>query len=816
MDLLADLRYAVRLLRKTPVFTVAAIGTLALGIGANTTIFSLVQTMLLRPLPYQNPDQVVMVWEDRTAAGFPRSVPAPGNYQDWRAMNRSFTDMAATAFAFANVTGDGTPEIVLGRRVTANFFSVLGVQPIVGRGFTESDDTSGARVVVISHALWHRRYAGAEEAIGRAMSIDRKPFTIVGVAPPGFFGPDVGRSVDVFVPLAFEPLLRGKESALDGRLVWWLSMMFRLRDGQTIDAATAALRAVQPQVRAETMPAERHSPDQGGYLETPMAFEPAMAGRSELRGRYQQPLTIVMAVVAATLLIACANIANLLLARAIARRHELSVRLALGASRLRLARQLFAESAMLTCLGALLGIAIAYWGTEALVAQLSTASDRVSLDLGLDWRVLGFTTAVAGGAALLFGAASALGLSGVSPYDAIQQQSRGVVGDRRFALRGALVVVQVSLSLALVVAAGLFTRTLLTLTSRDAGFDRSSVLIASIDLQRDVAPGPAKVALVERVRRAAANLPGASHAAIAFTTPVFNRGWNTEIATTNPALTGRLRMSWVNAVSPDYFSTFGIRLVAGRDFEPRDSVPNAQVAIVNQAFASRFLGANPLGQSFRQGRNPASFVVVGVVEDTVYRSLRSPMMPTMYLPFDSVGGSVLMAVRAVSGPPWPMARDVARIVQREAPMASVTFRSLEQQVNDSLSQERLVASIAGFFGALALLLAGLGLYGVAAYSVNRRRAEIGIRMALGASPGGVIRLVLVRIAWMVAIGLAIGIAITVWAGKFVGSLLYGLEPRDTLTLVAAAATLAIVALLAGWLPARRASRIDPTIVLRES
>ena len=808
-----DWRDGWRALRATPVVTSVLVLSIALAIGANTALFSILSALVLRPRPVDRPEQLVAV------------VNESWTHPIWEAMRSRQTNIAAGGFAWSNErfnlsTGPET-EMHDGVLASGEIFDVLGVRAFRGRTFTAADDdrskpSPDGPVSVISHALWQRRYGGADDVIGRSMSIDRMPFTIVGIAPPGFFGPDVGRSVDVFVPLAFEPLLRGKESALDRRLVWWLSMMFRLRDGQTIEGATAALRAVQPQVRAETMPAEWHSPVQGGYLETSMAFEPAMAGRSELRERYQRPLTIVMAVVGATLLIACANIANLLMARAISRRHELSVRLALGASRLRLSRQLFAESAMLTALGGLLGIAIAYWGSATLIAQLSTTSNRVALDLGFDWRVLGFTTAVAGGAAMLFGLSSTLGLSGVSPHDAMHEQSRGVVGERRFALRGALVVVQVSLSLALVVAAGLFTRTLVTLTSRDAGFDRRSVLIASVDLQRDTAPGPAKVALVERLRTAIASLPGASHAAVAFTTPVFNRGWNTEIATTNPALTGRLRMSWVNAVSQDYFSTFGIRLVAGRDFEPRDSAPNANVAIVNEAFAARFLGGSPLGQSFRQGRNPASFIVVGVVQDTVYRSLRSPMTPTMYVPFDNVGGTVLFAVRAASGPPWPLARDVTQIVQREAPMASVTFRSLEQQVNESLSQERLVAAIAAVFGGLALLLAGLGLYGVAAYSVSRRRAEIGIRMALGASPGRVVRLVLVRIGWMVGIGLTIGVAISVWAGKFVDSMLYGLQPRDTLTLVTAAMTLAIVALLAGWLPARRASRIDPTVVLRES
>jgi putative ABC transport system permease protein len=808
-----DWRDGWRALRSSPMVSTVAVLSIALGIGANTALFSIFNALVLRPLPVRNPEQLVGL------------VNESWTNPIWEALRARQTQIAAGGFAWSNerfnlATGPET-EMHDGVLASGGIFDVLGVTAVRGRTFTAADDDRSkpapdGPVAVISYALWQTRYHGAEDVVGRSITIDRAAFTIIGVTPPGFFGPEVGRFADVFVPLAFVPLVRGRESGLDDRQVWWLSIMFRLRGGQTIDAAAAALRAVQPQVRAETMPAEWRLPDQSQYLETPMALEPAFAGRSELRGRYERPLTIVMFVVGATLLIACANIANLLLARALSRRHELSVRLALGASRFRLSRQLFAESAMLASLGTIAGVVLAYWGSRALVAQLTTVSDRVALDVPLDWRVLGFTTAVSFAAAILFGVSSALGISDVTPHDAMREQARGAVGERRLTLRGVLVVLQVSLSLALVVAAGLFTRTFIALTSRDAGFDRRAVLIAMIDLQRDVTVGPARTALAGRIRAAVADLPGAGHAAIAFTTPVFDRGWNTAIATADPALTGRQRMSWVNGVSPDYFSTLGIRFIAGRDFEPRDSTGNGHVAIVNQTFAARFLGPDPVGQSFRQGRDAEPFVVVGVVQDTVYRSLRSPMMPTMYVPFGNVGGTVLMAVRAEAGPPSQLARDVAAIVQREAPAASVTFRSLDQQVAASVRQERLVATLAAVFGGLALVLAALGLYGVASYGVSRQRAEIGIRMALGATPSGVVRLVLRRLVWTVTAGVAAGVALSLWAGKFVGSLLYGLEPRDPATLAGAALLLAAVALIAGWLPARRASRIDPTIVLRES
>jgi predicted permease len=807
-----DWRDAWRALRATPIVTSVAVLSIALAIGANTALFSILSALVLRPLPVPNPEQLVGLVNDSWTNPI------------WEALRERQTQIGAGAFAWSNERFDlstGTEtEMEDGVLASGGIFDVLGVRAFRGRTFTAADDDRSrpapdGPVAVIGYGLWQRRYNGADDVIGRTISIDRKPFTIIGVTPPGFFGPEVGRSAGIFVPIAFTPLLRGDENALDSRQVWWLSIMLRMRDGQTIEGASAALHAVQPQVRAETIPAEWSAAQQGRYLEEPIALEPAGGGRSELRGRYQRPLTIVMAVVGATLLIACANIANLLMARALSRRHELGVRLALGASRLRLARQLFAESAMIVSLGAALGVALAQWGSRALVAQLTTASARVSLELALDWRVLSFTAVVTCAAATLFSLAAALGVSDVSPNDVMHEHARGVVGDRRFAMRGLLVVLQVSLSLALIVAAGLFARTFVALTTRDAGFDRRSVLIASIDFRRDAAPGPSRAALVERLRAEVAGLPGASHAAVSFTTPVFDRGWNTAIATADPALTGRERMAWVNAVSPGYFSTLGIRFVAGRDFAPGDRTAGSHVAIVNQAFAAKFLGGHAIGQSFRQGRNPNSFEVVGVVQDTVYRSLRAPMMPTMYVPFTDAFGTVLMSVRTSPGSPLRLARDVSRIVQREAPAASVTFRSLEDQVNGSLSQERLVATLAACFGGLALVLAGLGMYGVAAYSVSRRYAEIGIRMALGAGGGEVVRLVLSRLGWTVAIGLVVGSVLSLWAAKYVGTLLYTLEPRDPVTLVGAAAVLTIVALLAGWLPARRAARIDPTTVLRQ-
>ena len=813
--LVVDWRDGWRSLRATPAVTAVAVLSLALGIGANTALFSIFNSLNLKALPVAEADRLVLLADDSWTNPI------------WEEIRAREEQIAGGALAWSNerfnLSPAGEADPVDGIYASGRIFDVLGVAAIRGRTFTQADDDRrggpNGPVAVISYGFWQRRFAGADDAIGRTLSINRTSFTIVGVTPQAFFGPEVGRSADVMLPLGTEAIVRGADSSLDGRSTWWLNIMLRLRRDRTVAQATDRLRGVQDQIRVATMP-QLGKDLQASYLRDPFTLVPATSGRSALRARYEQPLRALMGVVGLVLLIACANIANLLMARATARRHELSVRLALGASRLRLSRQLLAESLMLAGAGAVLGLVFARWGSEALVAQLSSAGNRVYLDMPLDWRVLAFTIGVAAATAMLFGVAPALTVSSLSPNEALKEHGRGASGERRAGLRQALVVLQVALSLMLVVTASLFTRTLFSLTTRDTGFDRAPVLVATVTVNQ---PPEQRLALFERLRDAAATVPGVSDAAISYTTPVGRAGWNTMIVVpANSTLGRRERMSWINAVSPGWFKTYGIRLASGRDFDARDRIGGPLVAVVNRAFARRFLKeGDPVGQRFADkgpGGTGDTFDVIGLVEDSVYRSLRSAMEPTMFRPaaqWEKPGSTIALGIRSAGAPPLTLARSVGEALGRADSQASLTFFTLSSQVDASLIQERLLATLSTFFGGLALLLASLGLYGVTSYSVNRRRAEIGIRMALGADASDVVRMVLARVGVLVVLGVAIGTGASFWASRFVASFLYGFKASDPATFVGAAVVLGLVAAAAGWFPARRASRIDPTSVLRD-
>jgi predicted permease len=819
---MSDLRDAARALRASPVVSIVAVLSLALGIGANTAIFSILDSLMLRALPVRDPQRLVLVMQGQN-----RSWTNP-IWEQIRDRQDLFDGALAWSNTRFNLAQGGQTEFVDGIWSSGGYFDVLGVPAILGRTFGRDDDNRGGGpdgpVAVISYGFWQRRFGGAADVIGRPLAIERVSYTIVGVTPPGFFGTEVGRAFDVAIPLGTEPLVRGKESALDRRSNWWLNVMLRAKPGQTVESAAANLAGVQPQIREATIPEHYREQDKAEYLKEPLTLQPAATGNSLLRRRYQQPLTAIMVVVALVLLVACANIANLLLARATARRHELSVRLALGASRLRLMRQLLAESLLLSGLGAALGLVFASWGSRLLVRQLSTSTNNVFLDLALDWRVLGFTAGVAVLTAVLFGTAPALRATRVQPNEALKEKGRGVAGEGRLGLGNLLVVVQVALSLVLLVAAGLFVRTFASLSSVNLGFDHGPVLVASLNAQRLQLEPAQRPELFDRLRRAAAAVPGVARVASSVVTPVSGSTWTDLIEIDGaPPMPERERLVYVNLISPDWFSTYNTRMIAGRDFTDADKEGAPEVAIVNEAFARKFMsGQNPVGRQYREpgvgGRSTLTREIVGYVQDAVYRSLREPVPPTMYLPisqYHEPPSFVALSIRAAAGSPALLTRSLVAALAEVDPGVAITFRPLSEQVDNSLIQERMVAMLSGFFGALALLLAGLGLYGVTSYAVNRRRTEIGIRMALGAAPRGVVGLVLRRVGLLVGIGVLAGSAMALWASRFVSALLYGLQAQDVPTLASAVIVLGSIGMLAGWLPAIRAARIDPASVLRE-
>ena len=822
---MSDLRDAVRALRSTPVVSAVAILSLALGIGANTAIFSIVNSLLLRSLPVRDPGQLAMVTTGESSDSW--------TYAIWEQIDRHhdlFDGAAAWSRQRFNTARSGETTPVDGLWVSGDFFDLLGVKPVLGRAIAPADDRRGGgpdgAVAVISYEYWQRRFGGAVDAIGKDVTLDRVPFTVIGVMPPEFFGPEVGSRFEVAVPIGTEPLINGKDTALDRRSNWWLQIMVRRKAGQSEQAATALLRGIQPQVREATIPEHYRPKDVAQYLKEPFVLVPAARGASMLRGRYERPLLTIMVVVALVLLISCANVANVLLARASARRHELSVRLALGASRWRLARQLLTESLVLSGIGAALGLVFARWGGRLLVTQLSTRANTVSLDLGLDWRVLGFTACVAIGTAVLFGTAPALRAARSEPADAMKEHGRSVHGQGPLAAGNLLVVAQVALSLMLVIAAGLFVRTFSQLANRSLGFDRDRVLVVSAELQDKNTSTDDRIRTFQRLREAALAIPGVDSAALSVVTPVSGSTWQFLIESPDgTSMPERQRVVHVNVISPGFFRTFGTRMLAGRDFTDADQATTPSVAIVNEAFARKFFGGrNPVGMRLKQtgfmGDPAREREIVGYVEDAVYRNLRQAVPPTMYLPIPQqrrgLSAYMNVSLRAASGSPARLARASADAFTRVTPDVSLTMRTLSEQVRNSLVQERVIAMLSGFFGALALLLAAIGLYGVTSYAVARRRTELGIRMALGAAPGGVVRLVLRRVAFLVASGLVLGPVATMWAAQFVATLLYQLQPRDPLTMVWAAALLAAIGAVAGALPAWRASRIDPARVLRDA
>jgi putative ABC transport system permease protein len=826
-----DAVYAMRALLKTPGFSATIVLTLALGIGANAAMFSILDGLMLRTLPVTEPRRLVLVSD---------SVPTRlrvWSYPVWQEIRRRpalfATAGAWSAFQFDLASG-GETQLVDGVYATGSFFGTLGVPAILGRTFSDADDQRGGGldgpVAVISYGFWQRRFGGDAGVIGRALRIEGVPFTVIGVTPPDFFGAEVGRTFDVMVPMADEPLIRGLDSFLDSTGSSWLRIIARLKPGQSPAAATAGLRGVQLQIREATLGELARSGSQDGverYLKSPFAVIPADTGASDLRGSYRRPLLTLLVVVTLVLLIACVNIANLLLARAAGRTHELSVRLALGASRWRVAGQLFTESLMLATAGGACGLVAGGWSSRLLVRALSTSANTVFLDLSMNVRVLAFVVLVTLMTTVLFGTLPAFRASGILPTDALKDQGRGTARNSLRGMAGWLVIAQVALSMILLVAAGLFLRSFSSLTGRSLGFQADQVLVVTVDPHRSIVEPGERTRAYERIRDAVRALPNVADAAISMVTPFGRSAFTPRVDISGLARFDTQYQVWGNVISPEWFDTFGTRLMAGRGFSASDRQGAPRVAVINEVFARQYFDGRALGHTItlypRSALEMPPMEIVGVVADTVW-SLHDAAPPMWYAPldqFDPPAGfdgftTARLSVRPKHGAPFLLTKDVATAIAAVNPQFGLTFHPLSDQVHASVTQDRLTALLAGFFGVLALLLASIGMYGLVAYGVAQRRVEIGIRMALGAGPGNVMRLVLARTAGLVGAGVIIGTATSLWASKFIAALIFGLQPHDPTTVMGAGVVLAAAAVVAGWLPARRAVRIDPAAVLRDS
>ncbi len=821
-----DLRYGMRMLLRAPGFTAVAVFSLAVGIGANSAIFSLVDKLLIRKLPVEASDRLVVVNADRgpgvgTTTNFP-------DYVDYRDRNEVFDGLVAYMQRALTLSEGGQGERVQGLIVSGNYFAALGVRPALGRGFLpEEDKTDGTHpVVVISYGLWQRRFGGDPGLVGKTISLNAYPFTVVGIAPTGFDGTVAGAAPDVYVPImmmaqistsAFDRanLLFGPRSRT---LSGWLSLLGRLKPGVSPEQAAAAMTTLGGQIAAA-----HPNPDGSPRVEPKFLMEDGSRGHTNLLRDIRFPLQMLMATVGLVLLIACANVASLLLGRAGTRQKEIAVRLATGAGRMRLIRQLLTESVLLSTLGGVAGLALAASISGLMVSFTppnNSAFSSLTLDNRLDPRVLGFTLAISVVTGILFGLAPALVASRPDLVSALRDDVT-VFGKRlRYLnLRNILVVGQVAVSVIVLVGAGLCVRSLRNLYAIDTGFDSTKVLVTSVDVslsgytpQRGL---QFYAELLERVQR----VPSVEAVSLATQIALGDGFGATMRADGYAPQPGEDLSCDFNQIAPDYFRVMKIPLLEGREFGQSDTTTTPLVAIINETAARRYWpGQSAIGRRVVMGRPPdaQARTVVGVAKDSKYRRLTEEGRPAVFIPFfQRYRGDMTLHVRTSGEPAATMAAVRREVQALDASLPLYNTRTMEEQKTSSLYTSRLAATLLTVFGLLALLLAAVGLYGVMAHSVNRRRHEIGIRMALGAQSSEVRRLVMVEGTAIMAIGLLLGLGGALAGTRLVESFLYGVKPNDPLAFAAAALLLTAVTLLANYLPARHASRIDPLLAIRQ-
>ena len=836
--LLKDVRYAFRSLVKRPGFSLIAILTLALGIGANTAIFTLLNAVVFKSLPVPAPQELVF-FNDTPSEGTSQGDPPTGqwqrfsyaNYQYFRDHDQSFQGLSAFRSGEAALgvrSGDSqagdAAQRARGHLVSGNYFSVLGVNAMLGRILSAEDDKPGASpAAVMSHGYWSQQWKSDPSIVNKQIVVNGTSFTVVGIMPPKFFGVRVRRSPDLWLPLAFQPQIELRPSAFEDHRVYWLNFVGRLKPGVTLEQAQASTNVALQQFLTNEAGSKLNDDIQRSIANSYVQLAEGSRGISGLRRVYAQALKMLMVIVVLVLLIAGANVGNLLLSRAASRKAEISLRLALGASRYRIVRQLLCESLALAAIGGLCGILLAQWGVSILVALVAQTSP---LDVRPDTPVLVFTAVVSLSVGVLFGLAPALRASKTDLTTALKEKSVRTGRLRlRFGLASALVVSQVALSMVLLTGAGLFARSLIKLQEEEVGFNRDNVLLAEID-PRLARYKPTELStLYSRLLDRLEAIPGVQSATVATYSPMSGTGRSSTITVRGYTPDPGQDMEVANMlIGPAYLQTLGVPLLLGRDIGPRDTPAAQKIAVVNQSFAQKFFpGQNPIGKQFYFGdeddpERGEDLEIVGVIGDVKYESARDEAGPTAYRPIlqveDSDAYSSNLQIRATGDAASlaPEVRLAIAEVDDKLPISGIT--TLREQLKGSLDQEKLLAQLVSFFGLLALLLACIGLYGVMAHGVVRRTKEIGIRMALGAERRSIIWMVLRETLVLILIGLAIGIPVALGAGRLIASQLFGLSAADPLTLLAATLVLIGVAILAGLMPARKASRVDPLTALR--
>jgi predicted permease len=830
-----DIRYGIRGLLKRPAFTAVALIILALGIGANTAIFTLINAVVLKPLPVNNPEELVL-FNDKASEGTRTSdgdlnagrwdLFSYASYRYFRERDSSFQELSAFRSGESRLSvrrTDAQPgqaaERASGHLVSGNYFAVLGVNAMQGRVLTNDDDLPAAHpAAVISNSYWEQKLNRDAQVIGKNILLNGTAFTIVGVMPPQFFGTRVRRSPDFWLPLAFQPQIELRRPYRDDNTVYWLNVIGRLKPGISIAQAQAGVNLELRQFLTEQSGSQLKDETRLAIQDSYVTLAPGARGLSGLRSFYSQALRMLMVIVALVLLIACANVGNLLLSRAAARQAEISLRQALGASRARLVRQLLTESLLLAFVGGIAGVILAQWGVSLLVARLAATSP---LDVKPDASVLLFTLGISFVSGVLFGIAPALRATKLDLTSALKEKS-SQGRKSRFNLGSALVVAQVAVSLILLVGAGLFARSLMKLQQEDLGFNRDNVLLASVDTRLAGYKPEELSALYRQLYERLSALPNVQSATIASFSPMSGTSTNSSVTVRGYTPSKGENMNVTDIfIGPDFSETLGVPLLMGRDIGLQDLPNSPKVGVINQSFARAFFGdQNPIGRriTFEGDSDKDDFEIVGVIGDSKYDSAKEKAERTVFRPIlqvqDQQTFNNVFELRT-AGDPLSLSAEVrSAIAQVNDKLPVLNLTSLRVQTDEALKQEKLIAQLVSFFGLLGLLLSCVGLYGIMAHAVVRRTNEIGIRMALGAERGHITWMVLRESLVLVGVGLIVGIPAAWAAANLISSQLYGVNPSDPVSLITAALALTTVAALAGYLPARKASRVDPLIALR--